>query len=125
MTNLIFLRGIIIFVVGVVLFEFILDYKLPGENNWLLFFVAIPIIWATLTQLWTSYGYKDATTPLLYWITHILGIMMLLSTVFLISAVLNTLNDILDLVGIVMFHAVGWTVIFGLIVYDAVDYNRR
>lgn len=125
MINLVLLRDLIIFIGGVVLFEFILDYKLPAKNNWLIFFVAIPIIWATLTHLWTSYGYKDATTPMLNIITHILAVLMLVSTVFLISSVLNTINDVLDTLGIVMFHAVGWTVIFGMIVYDAVDFNRR
>lgn len=125
MVKLVVLRDAFIFVFGVILFEFILDYQLPGKNNWLLFFVAIPIVWATLTHLWTSFSYRDARGKFLNWVTHILSTLMLFGTVFLISAVLNTLNNLLDPVGIVMFHVVGWTVIFGMIVYDAVDMSRE
>lgn len=113
-----------IFIFGVWFFEFYLDYKLPEENNLLLFFVAIPVIWATISQLWTSYSYKEIDNPVILFCTHILSMMMLLGTVFLVSAVLNTISDILDPVGVFMFHAVGWTVIAALIMYDIVDFGR-
>jgi len=51
--------------------------------------------------------------------------MMLLGTVFLVSAVLNTISDILDPIGIFMFHTVGWTVIAAMIMYDIVDFGRK
>jgi hypothetical protein len=51
--------------------------------------------------------------------------MMLLGTVFLVSAVLNTISGVLDSVGIFMFHAVGWTVISAMILYDIVDSGRK
>jgi len=113
-----------IFIFGVWFFEFYLDYKLPEENNLLLFFVAIPVIWATISQLWTSYSYKEIENSAILFCTHILSMMMLLGTVFLVSAVLNTISDILDPVGVFMFHAVGWTVIAALIMYDIVDFGR-
>ena len=118
------IRNLMIFIFGVWFFEFYLDYKLPEENNLLLFFVAIPVIWATITQLWTSYSYKEIENPVILFCTHILSMMMLLGTVFLVSAVLNTISDILDPVGVFMFHAVGWTVIAALIMYDIVDFGR-
>jgi hypothetical protein len=117
-------RNLVIFFAGVWFFEFHLDYKLPAENNLLLFFVAIPVIWATISQLWTSYSYKEIDNPILLVCTHILSMMMLLGTVFLVSAILNTISDILDLTGIFMFHAVGWTVIAAMIMYDIVDSGR-
>ena len=117
-------RNVIIFVFGVWLFEFHLDYTLPEENNLLLFFVAIPIIWATISQLWTSFSYNEIKDPVILFFTHILSMMMLLGTVFLVSAVLNTISGILDPVGTFMFHAIGWTVIAALILYDIVDSGR-
>lgn len=117
-------RNCILCIFGVWFFEFYLDYRLPGEDNLLLFFVAIPIIWATISQLWTSYSYKEINSGILLLCTHILSMLMLLSTIFLISAVLNTLSEILDPVGIFMFHAVGWTVIAAMILYDIVDSGR-
>lgn len=119
------LRNLIIFFVGVWFFEFHLDYMLPPENNLLLFFVAIPVIWATISQLWTSYSYHEIDNPVILFFTHILSMMMLLGTVFLVSAVLNTISAILDPVGIFMFHAVGWTVIAAMIMYDIVDFGRK
>lgn len=119
------LRNLIIFFVGVWFFEFHLDYMLPPENNLLLFFVAIPVIWATISQLWTSYSYYEIDNPVILFFTHVLSMMMLLGTVFLVSAVLNTISAILDPVGIFMFHAVGWTVIAAMIMYDIVDFGRK
>lgn len=117
-------RNVLIFVAGVWFFEFYLDYKLPGENNLLLFFVAIPVIWATISQLWTSYSYRELDRGFILVCSHILSMMMLLGTVFLVSAVLNTVADILDPVGVFMFHTVGWTVIAAMIMYDIVDSGR-
>ena len=51
--------------------------------------------------------------------------LMLLGTVFLVSAVLNTISGVLDPVGVFMFHAVGWTVIGAMILYDIVDSGRK
>lgn len=119
------LRNLIIFFVGVWFFEFHLDYMLPAENNLLLFFVAIPVIWATISQLWTSYSYYEIDNPVILFCTHVLSMMMLLGTVFLVSAVLNTISGILDPIGIFMFHAVGWTVIAAMIMYDIVDFGRQ
>ncbi|HOP64675.1 MAG TPA: hypothetical protein PK906_14950, partial [Spirochaetota bacterium] len=113
-------RNIIILVTGVWLFEYYLDYRLPAENNLLLFFVAIPIIWAALMHLWTSYSYSDVKNIYLYIASHILSILIMFGSVFLISAVLNTLRYILDPVGSVMFHLIGWTVLGGMIIYDCV-----
>lgn len=124
MTAFVVIRNGLIFVLGVWFFEFYLDYRLPEENNLLLFFVAIPIIWATICQLWTSYGYNEIDSPVLLFFTHVLSMLMLLGTVFLVSAVLNTISDILDSTGIFMFHAVGWTVILAMIMYDIVDSRR-
>jgi len=124
MQTFVIIRNALISFGGVWVFEFYLDYKLPEENNLLLFFVAIPVIWATISQMWTSYSYKEINSHLLLICTHVLSMMMLLGTVFLVSAVLNTISDILDPTGIVMFHAVGWTVIAAMIMYDIVDYGR-
>ena len=124
MTAFVIIRNILICIFGVWFFEFHLDYKLPEQDNLLLFFVAIPIIWATLTQLWTSFSYKESGNPIIYGASHLLSMLMLFSTVFLVSAVLNTVSDRLDLTGVVMFHGVGWTVIFGMVIYDIIDINR-
>lgn len=125
MTRFVVIRNGLIFVLGVWFFEFYLDYTLPKKNNLLLFFVAIPIMWATICQLWTSFSYNDIDHPGLLFLTHILSILMLIGTVFLVSAVLNTISEILDLTGILMFHAVGWTVILAMIMYDIVDSCKR
>jgi hypothetical protein len=124
MTRFVIIRNILIFVFGVWFFEFFLDYKLPGNDNLLLFFVAIPIIWATICQLWTSYSYREIESRMILFFTHVLSVMMLLSTVFLVSAVLNTISETLDATGDFMFHAVGWTVILAMIMYDIVDSRR-
>lgn len=113
-------RNIFILIFGVWLFEFHFDYRLPAENNLLLFFVAIPIIWAALMQLWSSYSYSDVDNRYLYIASHLLSVMIMFGSVFLISAVLNTLRYILDPTGIVMFHFIGWTVLAGMIIYDCV-----
>ncbi len=124
MRKFVIIRNIVLFISGVWFFEFYLDYKLPEEDNLLLFFVAIPIIWATITQLWTSYSYTEINGPILLFFNHVLSMLMLLGTIFLVCAVLNTISDILDPVGIFMFHAVGWTVIAAIIMYDIVDAGR-
>lgn len=123
MVKFVVIRNTLIFSLGVWFFEFYIDYKLPEADNLLLFFVAIPIIWATICQLWTSYSYKGLSKEILFF-THILSIMMLLSTVFLVSAVLNTISDSLTPLGTLMFHAVGWTAILAIIMYDIVDASR-
>jgi hypothetical protein len=125
MTRFVIIRNGLIFVLGVWFFEFYLDYTLPKENNLLLFFVAIPIIWATICQLWTSFSYNEIDSPTLLFFTHILSILMLIGTVFLVSAVLNTISEILDTTGILMFHAVGWTAILAMIMHDIVDSRKR
>ena len=119
------IRNCVIFFFGVWFFEFHLDYRLPGENNLLLFFVAIPVVWATISQFWTSYSYSEINSRAILLCSHILSMMMLLGTVFLVSAVLNTISGALDPVGIFMFHAVGWTVIAAMILYDIVDSGRK
>lgn len=124
MQTFVIIRNILIFIGGVWFFEFHLDYRLPDKNNLLLFFVAIPVVWATISQLWTSYSYKEIDNKAILFCTHILSMMMLLSTVFLVSAVLNTISTTLDFVGILMFHSVGWTVIAAMIMYDIVDSRR-
>lgn len=124
MLTFVALRDLLIFVLGVWFFEFYLDYKLPAENNLLIFFVAIPIIWSTLTQLWTSYSYREATTWWFILISHLLSVLMLTSTVFLVSAVLNTIEDSLDATGNILFHGVGWTVILAMVIYDIIDVSR-
>lgn len=119
------IRNCMIFIFGVWFFEFHLDYRLPDENNLLLFFVAIPVVWATISQLWTSYSYSEINSKPILLCCHILSMMMLLGTVFLVSAVLNTISGVLDPIGIFMFHAVGWTVVAAMILYDIVDSGRR
>lgn len=118
------IRDLLIFIVGVWYFEFYLDFKLPSENNLLLFFVAIPIIWATMMQLWTSISYREQKHPVMYWGCHALGVILLVGSVFLISAVLNTIEPYLDVTGNLLFHGVGWSVVLGIIFYDMVDITR-
>lgn len=118
------IRDLLIFIVGVWYFEFYLDFKLPSENNLLLFFVAIPIIWATMMQIWTSISYREQKHPVMYWGCHALGVILLVGSVFLISAVLNTIEPYLDVTGNLLFHGVGWSVVLGIIFYDMVDITR-
>ena len=125
MIKFVVVRNLFISFGGIWLFEYYFDYKLPEENNLLLFFVAIPVVWATISQMWTAYSYRDINSPLLLFFTHVLSMLMLLGTVFLVSAVLNTISHDLDTVGIVMFHVVGWTVIAAMIMYDIVDIGRK
>lgn len=117
-------RDFLIFVIGVWLFEFKADYTFPKGNNLLLYFVAIPIIWSTLIHIWTSTTYKEQKSLPMTLFTHLIAMLLLFSTVFLISATLNTIGETLDTFGIVLFHFVGWTVILSLIYYDLVDINR-
>ena len=118
-------RDLIILVLGVWFFEFYLDFRLPEEDNLLLYFVAIPIIWATLSQIWTSVSYSEQKNRAMYAITHIMGILMLISTVFLISSVLNSIEASLSFAGNVCFHFVGWTVLVAFVFYDLVDILRE
>jgi hypothetical protein len=86
--------------------------------------VAIPVVWTCICQFWTSYSYNELDSRALIIATHVLSMLMLLGTVFLVSAVLNTIADVLDPVGNIMFHTVGWTVIAAMIMYDVVDSGR-
>ncbi|MFP4168733.1 MAG: hypothetical protein ACLFSY_07815 [Desulfonatronovibrionaceae bacterium] len=115
------LRDVIILVAGVCFFEFYLDFQLPEEDNLLLYFVAIPIIWATLSQIWTSVSYSEQKNRFMYALCHVIGVLMLISTVFLISAVLNSIEASLSLTGNIFFHFVGWTVLIAFVFYDLVD----
>jgi hypothetical protein len=56
--------------------------------------------------------------------THAIAVLLLISTVFLISATLNTIADALGPTGSFLFHSVGWTVVLSLIYYDTVDVRR-
>ncbi len=118
------MRDIFIFVVGVWYFEFSADYTFPEEDNLLLYFVAVPIIWSTLIHIWTTTSYREQRGRGMQIFTHLIAVMLLVSTVFIISATLNTIAETLDTLGIVLFHFVGWTVIVSLIYYDMVDINR-
>jgi hypothetical protein len=118
------IRDMLIFIVGVWYFEFYADYTFPEENNLLLYFVAIPIIWSTLIHIWTTTSYREQKGIGMAVFTHMIAVMLLVSTVFLISATLNTVAETLDTLGILLFHFVGWTVIISLIYYDMVDINR-
>jgi hypothetical protein len=118
------LRDLVIFVAGVWYFEFYRDYTFPEEKNLLLYFVAVPIIWSTLIQIWTTTRYSEQKSTVMYVFTHLMAVLLLISTVFLISATLNTIDETLDTFGSVLFHFVGWTVILSLIYYDLVDINR-
>ncbi|MFO7850128.1 MAG: hypothetical protein R6V67_09235 [Spirochaetia bacterium] len=118
------IRDVSIFIVGVWYFEFFIDYTFPEEENLLLYFVAIPIIWSTLIHIWTTTSYREQKGRAMALFTHLISIMLLVSTVFIISATLNTIGENLDGIGTVLFHFVGWTVIIALIYYDLVDINR-
>ena len=118
------LRDLAIFVLGVWYFEFHVGYTFPEEDNLLLYFVAIPIIWATLIQIWTTTTYREQKNAFMSVFTHIVAVLILISTVFLISATLKTIQPGLDPLGNVLFHFVGWTVILSLIYYDLVDICR-
>lgn len=124
MIQFVLIRDILIFIAGVWFFEFRLDFKLPDENNLLLFFVAIPIIWATMMQMWTAISYREQKTRTMYWACHAMGVVLLTCSVFLISAVLNTIEASLDTIGNILFHGVGWSAILGIIYYDVVDIAR-
>ncbi len=117
-------RNLIIFVGGVWYFEFKADYVFPAEENLLLYFVAIPIIWSTLIHIWTSTSYGEQQGLFMHIYTHLISVLLLISSVFLISATLNTISGSLDTLGNILFHFVGWTVIISLIYYDMVDINR-
>lgn len=121
---IIFLRDLLIAVAGIWYFQFRLDYTFPDSENLLLYFVAVPIIWSTLIHVWTSTSYKEQHSRAMMAFTHLNAILLLLSTVFLISATLNTISESLDPTGILLFHFVGWTVILSLIYYDVVDIHR-
>ncbi len=118
------IRDLVIFVLGVWYFEFRVGYTFPEEENLLLYFVAIPIIWATLIQIWTTTTYKEQKNAFMTVFTHLVAVLILISTVFLISATLKTIQPSLDSLGNVLFHFVGWTVILSLIYYDLVDICR-
>ena len=120
----VFVRDLALSVAGVWFFEFHLDYTFPESENLLLYFVAIPIIWSTLINIWTTTSYKEQHTWLMMVFTHLIALLLLVSTVFLISATLNTIADALGATGSLLFHFVGWTVILSLIYYDVVDVNR-
>lgn len=117
-------RDLSIFAAGVWYFEFHADYTFPEENNLLLYFVAIPIIWSTLIHIWTATSYGEQKTRGMIFFIHLIAVMLLVSTVFLISATLNTISASLDTLGFILFHFVGWTVVVSLIYYDMVDINR-
>lgn len=117
-------RDLLIFAAGVYVFEFWMDFKFPDENNLLLFFVAIPIIWATMMQMWTAISYREQKCRVMYWACHVMGVVLLGSSVFLISAVLNTIASSLDTMGNILFHGVGWSAILSIIFYDVVDITR-
>ena len=117
-------RDLAISIAGIWYFEFYRDYTFPEEKNLLLYFVAVPIIWSTLIQIWTTTRYSEQKNRAMYVFTHIMAVLLLISTVFLISATLNTIAETLDPFGVALFHFVGWTVILSLIYYDMVDIYR-
>ncbi|MFP4258789.1 MAG: hypothetical protein ACOCQT_01260 [Desulfovermiculus sp.] len=118
------LRDLAIFILGIWYFEFHIGYTFPDQDNLLLYFVAIPIIWATLIQIWTTTTYREQKNTFMSVFTHVVAVLILISTVFLISATLKTIQPSLDPLGNVLFHFVGWTVILSLIYYDLVDISR-
>jgi hypothetical protein len=118
------IRDLLIVVGGVGLFEFVLDYRLPDERVLLLYFVAIPIIWTTIGQIWIAYSYADLHGWWMKLLSHLLTVCMLVSSVFLISIVLNTVHETLDAFGSVMFHLVGWTALLAMVFHDVVDMDR-
>lgn len=124
MTVVVAIRDLTIVIVGIVLFEFVLDYRLPEERVLLLYFVAIPIIWTTIGQIWLSYSYADLQGWWMKTLSHVLTVCMLASSVFLVSIVLNTIHETLDGFGSVMFHLVGWTALLAMVFHDVVDTDR-
>lgn len=120
----VFLRDLGLAASGIWFFEFHLDYRFPESENLLLYFVAVPIIWSTLIHIWTTTSYREQTTKAMTIFTHLIALLLLISTVFLISATLNTIADALGATGSALFHFVGWTVVLSLIYYDVVDINR-
>jgi len=118
------MRDLLIFITGVLYFEFYLDFKLPNESNLLLFFVAIPIVWATMMQMWTAISYREQKNRVMYWACHMMGVLLLTCSVFLISAVLNSIESSLSTTGNILFHVVGWSAILSIIFYDMVDIAR-
>lgn len=120
----VFFRDLLLSALGIWFFEFHLDYRFPESENLLLYFVAVPIIWSTLIHIWTTTSYREQKTPAMMVFTHLIALLLLISTVFLISATLNTIADALGPTGSVLFHFVGWTVVLSLIYYDVVDINR-
>jgi hypothetical protein len=120
----VFVRDVALAVLGIWFFEFYLDYTFPESENLLLYFVAVPIIWSTLIHIWTATSYREQRTPLMTLFTHFISLILLVSTVFLISATLNTIENALAVTGDVLFHFVGWTVVLALIYYDVVDIGR-
>jgi len=124
MTMFVAIRDLVIVVAGVVLFEFVLDYRLPDERVLLLYFVAIPIIWGMIGQIWISYSYRDLHGWWMKLASHILTVCMLVSSVFLVSIVLNTIHETLDGFGSAMFHVVGWTALLAMVFHDVVDMDR-
>lgn len=117
-------RNLLIFISGVWFFEFHIDYTFPAKDNLLLYFVAIPIIWTTLIQIWTTTSYREQKNRAMLVFTHVMAVFLLIATVFIISATLNTINGSLETTGRVLFHFVGWTVILAFIYYDLVDICR-
>jgi hypothetical protein len=53
-----------------------------------------------------------------------MGVVLLACSVFLISAVLNTIKGSLDPTGNILFHGVGWAAIVSIIFHDMVDVSR-
>jgi hypothetical protein len=120
----VFIRDIAIAATGIWFFEFHMDYRFPESENLLLYFVAVPIIWSTLIHIWTATSYREQRTLVMVIFTHAIAVLLLISTVFLISATLNTIADALGPTGSFLFHSVGWTVVLSLIYYDTVDVRR-
>lgn len=121
---IVFIRDLAIAVAGIWFFEFHMDYEFPESENLLLYFVAVPIIWSTLIHIWTATSYREQHTMVMFIFTHMIAVLLLISTVFLISATLNTIADALGPTGSFLFHFVGWTVVLSLIYYDVVDVRR-
>ncbi|MCF8037905.1 MAG: hypothetical protein K9K79_01180 [Desulfohalobiaceae bacterium] len=124
MKAFVIVRDFLIFILGTWFFQFHTRYTFPEEDNLLLYFVAIPVIWSTLIHIWTATSYKEQKNLFMTVFTHVMAILLLISTIFIISATLNTIAKTLDPFGIIFFHFVGWTVILSLIFYDIVDMYR-
>jgi hypothetical protein len=58
---IVFVRDIAIAIAGIWFFEFYMDYEFPENENLLLYFVAVPIIWSTLIHIWTATSYRGRT----------------------------------------------------------------